>query len=91
MPARIELGLDLSSHFQREHREALAAMPPEPGNEYPGSLAGLPVLGVTPPGAVLVQLDGRQANHPSGITFGIFCSRFWGRDAKIAEQIRSSA
>lgn len=70
MPARIELVPDLFSQFQREHREALAAMLPEAGNVYPGSLAGVPVLALTPPGAVLVRLDGRQVNPP-------FRNNFW--------------
>jgi hypothetical protein len=60
MPARIELGPDLFPQFQREHREALTAMLPEADNVYPGSLAGVPVVEVTTPGAVLVRLDGAQ-------------------------------
>lgn len=58
MPARIELGPDLFRQFQREHREALAAMLPEADNVYPGSLAGVPVVEMTIPGAELVRLDG---------------------------------
>jgi hypothetical protein len=58
MPARIELGPDLFRQFQREHREALAAMLPEAGNVYPGSLAGVPVVEMKAPGAALVRLDG---------------------------------
>lgn len=58
MPERIELGPDLFPQFQREHREALAAMLPEAGNVYPGSLAGVPVVEVEAPGATLVRLDG---------------------------------
>ncbi|MFM2254165.1 MAG: hypothetical protein RJB68_2502 [Pseudomonadota bacterium] len=60
MPARIELEPDLFRQFQREHREALAAMLPEANNVYPGSLAGVPVVEATTPGAVLVRLDGRR-------------------------------
>ena len=60
MPARIELGPDLFPHFQREHRKALAAVLPEAGNVYPGSLAGVPVVEVKIPGAVLVRQDGRR-------------------------------
>lgn len=60
MPARIELGPDLFRQFQREHREALAAMLPEASNVYPGSLAGVPVVEMKTPGAVLVRLDGRR-------------------------------
>ncbi|CAN7499863.1 hypothetical protein LJR074_003461 [Acidovorax sp. LjRoot74] len=50
MPARIELGPDLFRQFQRKHREALAAMLPEAGNVYPGSLACVPVVEATTPG-----------------------------------------
>lgn len=60
MPARIELGPDLFRQFQREHREALTAMLPEADNVYPGSLAGVPVVEVTTPGAVLFRLDGAR-------------------------------
>lgn len=60
MPARIELGPALFHLFQREHREALTAMLPETDNVYPGSLAGVPVVEVTTPGAVLVRLDGAR-------------------------------
>lgn len=60
LPARIELGPDLFRQFQREHREALAAMLPEAGNVYPGSLAGVPVVEAAAPGAVLVQLGGER-------------------------------
>ena len=60
MPARIELGPDLFRQFQRKHREALAAMLPEAGNVYPGSLACVPVVEATTPGAVLVRLDGAR-------------------------------
>ena len=60
MPARIELGPDLFRQFQREHREALAAILPEAGDAYPGSLAGVPVVEMTTPGSVLVRLDGTQ-------------------------------
>lgn len=60
MPARIELGPDLFPHFQREHRKALAAVLPEAGNVYPGSLAGVPVVEAATPGAVLVRLDGAR-------------------------------
>lgn len=60
MPARIELGPDLFRQFQREHREALTAMLPEADNVYPGSLAGVPVVEATTPGAVLVRLDGAR-------------------------------
>lgn len=58
MPVRIELGPDLFRQFQRGHREAMAAMLPEAGNVYPGSLAGVPVVEVEAPGATLVRLDG---------------------------------
>lgn len=60
MPTRIELGPDLFRKFQREHREALAAMLPEAGNVYPGSLAGVPVVEIATPGAALVRLDGER-------------------------------
>lgn len=60
MPARIELGPDLFRQFQREHREAMAAVLPEADNVYPGSLAGVPVVEATTPGAVLVRLDGAR-------------------------------
>lgn len=60
MPARIELGPDLFRQFQREHRGALTAMLPEADNVYPGSLAGVPVVEATTPGAVLVRLDGAR-------------------------------
>ncbi|MDR6767749.1 hypothetical protein J2W88_003030 [Acidovorax delafieldii] len=58
MPVRIELGPDLFRQFQRDHREAMAAMLPEAGDVYPGSLAGVPVVEIATPGAVLVRLDG---------------------------------
>lgn len=59
-PVRIELGTDLFRQFQREHREALAAMLPEASNVYPGSLAGVPVVEVDTPGAALVRLGGER-------------------------------
>lgn len=66
MPARIELGPDLFRQFQREHREALAAMLPEACNVYPGSLAGVPVVEGIGVGATLVCQDGavQQLNPP---------------------------
>lgn len=64
MPARIELGPDLFHQFQREHREALAAMLPEAGNVYPGSLAGVLVVEMLTPGAVLVQMSGERVALP---------------------------
>lgn len=57
MPARIELGPDLFPRFQQEHRKALAALLPEAGNVYPGSLVGVPVVEVPMPGATLVRLN----------------------------------
>jgi len=65
MPARIELGPDLFRQFQLEHREALAAMLPEAGNVYPGSLAGVPVVKVAEAGAALIRMDGRRKVLPS--------------------------
>lgn len=35
-------------------------MLPEADNVYPGSLAGVPVVEATTPGAVLVRLDGAR-------------------------------
>lgn len=69
MPARIELGPDLFRQFQREHRKALAAMLPEAGNVYPGSLAGVPVIEAKAQGALLVRLDGgmRSLALPSAL------------------------
>lgn len=64
MPVRIELGPDLFPQFQRAHREALAAMLPEAGNVYPGSLAGVPVVESAKLGAVLVRLNGERVDLP---------------------------
>lgn len=66
MPARIELGPDLFRQFQREHREAMAAMLPEATNVYPGSLVGVPVVEGVGVGATLVCQDGavQQLNPP---------------------------
>lgn len=58
MPARIELSPDVFADLQAAHREALADLLPEVENVYPGSLCGVPVVGVAELGAKLVRTDG---------------------------------